>query len=89
MDGQKRQPNDERVIPDDDGVTAYSRNGANVTRTFPELSSEVPAAVAGRRLVLDGEIVALDAEGRPCFQRLPQRRPQQRRPSPALLHQVP
>ena len=77
------------LIVIDDGVTVYSRNGADVTRTFPELSSEVPAAVAGRRVVLDGEIVALDAGGRPCFQRLQQRWPQQRRPSPALLHQVP
>jgi hypothetical protein len=31
----------------DDGVTVYARNGADVTRTFPEPSSGVPAAVAG------------------------------------------
>ena len=35
----------------DEGVTVYSRNGADVIRRFPELSSGVPAAVAGRRVV--------------------------------------
>jgi bifunctional non-homologous end joining protein LigD len=52
----------------DDDVTVFSRNGADVTRTFPELAG-VAAAVGGRRVVLDGEIVALDAEGRPSFTR--------------------
>lgn len=66
----------------------FSRNGADVTATFPELSS-VSAAVGGRSVVLDGEIVALDRDGRPSFSRLQRRWPQQRRPKPDLLRAVP
>lgn len=66
----------------------FSRNGADVSLTFPELAS-VSQAVGGRSVVLDGEIVALDAQGRPSFTRLQRRWPQQRRPRPALLREVP
>ena len=45
-----------------------------MTRTFPELAG-VAAAVGDRRVVLDGEIVALDAEERPSFTRLQRRWP--------------
>jgi bifunctional non-homologous end joining protein LigD len=72
----------------DDAVTAFSRNGADVSRTFPELAG-IAAAVGGRRVVLDGEIVALDAQGRPSFTRLQRRWPQQRRPRPELVREVP
>lgn len=50
-------------------VTLASRNLKNITKQF----AAVAAAVAGIRAkdaVLDGEIVALDAEGRPSFQAL-------------------
>ncbi len=77
------------LIVVDDGVTVFSRSGADVTRTFPEVAAHISEAVGRRRLVLDGEIVALDGQGRPCFQRLQQRWPQQRRPSADLLHRVP
>ncbi|MBY0286760.1 MAG: DNA ligase [Mycobacteriaceae bacterium] len=73
----------------DDGVTVFTRNGADVTRTFPEVASGVAGAVGGRPVVLDGEIVALDQAGRPSFERLQRRWPQQRRPKPELLRQVP
>lgn len=47
-----------------------SRNGNDLTVTYPELATvELP----GRDAVLDGEIVALDASGRPSFTRLQQR----------------
>jgi bifunctional non-homologous end joining protein LigD len=72
----------------DDEVIVFSRNGADVSRTFPELGG-IPAAVGGRRVVLDGEIVALGAQGRPSFTRLQRRWPQQRRPRPALVRDVP
>jgi bifunctional non-homologous end joining protein LigD len=72
----------------DDEVTVFSRNGADVSRTFPELAA-IAAAVGGRRVVLDGEIVALDAQGRPSFIRLQRRWPQQRRPRPELVRDVP
>jgi bifunctional non-homologous end joining protein LigD len=74
----------------DGSVTLFSRNGADISRTFPEVVSALDAVRGGRRaLVLDGEIVALDDEGRPCFRRLQRRWPQSRRPSPQLLREVP
>lgn len=76
------------VIVSGTDVRVLSRNGADITRTFPELAS-VADAVGRRSLILDGEIVALDAQGRPSFTRLQQRWPQQRRPSLALLRDVP
>jgi bifunctional non-homologous end joining protein LigD len=56
-----------------DGVRIYSRNGNDKTLQFPEVARAL--ADYGRRLkagvVLDGEIVALDAAGEPAgFQRL-------------------
>lgn len=69
-------------------VTTPVEARENVSATFPELSS-VSAAVGGRSVVLDGEIVALDRDGRPSFSRLQQRWPQQRRPRPELLRAVP
>ena len=66
----------------------WSRNGADITRTFPELAG-VSEAVGGLPMILDGEIVALDAQGRPSFTRLQRRWPQQRRPDAALLREVP
>jgi bifunctional non-homologous end joining protein LigD len=46
-----------------------SRNGRDITPRYPELR-ELGRALAGREAVLDGEVVAFDAEGRPSFQRL-------------------
>ena len=46
-----------------------SRSGADATRRYPELA-ELAGALAGRSAVFDGEIVALDDEGRPSFQAL-------------------
>jgi bifunctional non-homologous end joining protein LigD len=69
-------------------VLTFSRNGADVSLTFPEMAL-VSQAVGGRAVVLDGEIVALDAQGRPSFTRLQRRWPQNRRPKPDLLRSVP
>jgi len=55
------------------GVRLWSRLGNDKSAQFPSLVQALGAVgrAARRRLVLDGEIVALDAEGRPCgFQRL-------------------
>ncbi len=46
-----------------------SRNGNDITPRYPELR-DLGRAVGAREAVLDGEIVAFDAEGRPSFQRL-------------------
>ncbi len=46
-----------------------SRNRNDITARYPELR-ELGRAVGAREAVLDGEIVAFDAEGRPSFQRL-------------------
>ena len=46
-----------------------SRNGRDITPRYPELR-ELGRALAGREVVLDGEVVAFGPDGRPSFQRL-------------------
>src|SRR5438105_11630076 len=52
----------------DGKVSVQSRNLLDVTAQYPELGA-VGETLAGTA-VLDGEIVALDENGRPSFQRL-------------------
>lgn len=52
---------------DGDDVRLVSRNGKDLTATFPELTRPLRAAVKPRSAVLDSEIVALDRKGRPNF----------------------
>lgn len=54
---------------DADGVRRVSRNG-NAFRSFPGLCEGLADDLRGRRCVLDGEIVCLDAEGRSQFTHL-------------------
>lgn len=77
------------AVVDGGQVTLLSRNGADVTRTFPEITAALPATVGNRNIVLDGEVVALDNSGVPSFSRLQQRWPQNRRPSAEMLRRVP
>jgi bifunctional non-homologous end joining protein LigD len=49
-----------------------SRSLELITSRYPELAG-LGRALGGRRCVLDGEIVALDSDGRPSFQRLQRR----------------
>ncbi len=51
---------------------AVSRNGNDVTASFPELR-ELAAALGSNQMVLDGEIVVLSEDGRPSFSRLQHR----------------
>lgn len=44
-----------------------SRRGEDVSSRYPELAP-IAEALAGRSAILDGEVVALDSEGRPRFQ---------------------
>ncbi len=53
-------------------VSLRYRSGRNATESFPEIVRAL-RALAAQRIVLDGEIVAFDDNGRPDFQRLSQR----------------
>jgi len=50
-------------------ITLTSRRGNDVTARFPELRP-LAEALADKEVVLDGEIVALDDNGRPSFEHL-------------------
>ena len=53
-------------------VKLYSRRGLDVTATYPEIA-EACAKLDTDQTILDGEIVALDGDGRPSFSRLQHR----------------
>ena len=55
-----------------DRVRLQSRRGLDYTPFFPELAAELAPHPAGQ-MILDGEIVALDAAGRPSFNALQNR----------------
>src|SRR5690606_11093795 len=59
------------IIADKQGerVTLRYRNGRSASANYPEIVRAV-RALAPERVVLDGEIVAFDAAGKPSFQRL-------------------
>src|SRR5258707_53984 len=63
-----------------------SRTGVDIAKRYPELAS-LPNALAARKAILDGEIVALDAQGRSNFERL-QERMHVRAPSESLVTQI-
>ncbi|WP_199435284.1 non-homologous end-joining DNA ligase [Qaidamihabitans albus] len=74
------------VCVDGAEVIAWSRNQRDITPTYPEV-----AAITGlvdRPVLLDGEILTLDHQGRPDFGRL-QSRMHVRRPDERLLHEYP
>ena len=56
------------AVKDERGVTLYSRNRKSLNERFPDVVAAV-ASVEGD-FVLDGEILALDEQGRPSFQLL-------------------
>jgi bifunctional non-homologous end joining protein LigD len=78
-----------RAVTCTDGtaVRVLSRNDRDVTASYPELG-ETATLLAGRAAVLDGEIVALDPDGRPSFAQL-QRRMHVREPAAGLVAEVP
>src|SRR4029078_10924016 len=53
-------------------VELRGRNGSDFTPRYPEVR-ELARALGSRRIVLDGEVVAFDEEGRPSFERLQSR----------------
>jgi len=58
---------------DDGDVRLISRNQNDFTAGFPEIAAALAEGVKAKQAVLDGEIVALDAEGRPSFSLMQQR----------------
>ena len=69
-----------------DRLRLLGAHDRGITGGYPEL--DVLPTLTGRRLLLDGKIVALDACGRPSFPRL-QSRINVQRPSAAVRRQVP
>ncbi|MFJ4966726.1 non-homologous end-joining DNA ligase [Streptomyces sp. NPDC088729] len=59
-------------LPGDGSLVLRSRSGATITPAYPELAG-LGTALGSRPAVLDGEIVALDGEGRSDFERLQSR----------------
>jgi len=53
-------------------IRIESRNGRDITASYPELRA-LNRALSHHRAILDGEIVAFDDDGRPSFGRLQQR----------------
>jgi bifunctional non-homologous end joining protein LigD len=53
-------------------VKLISRSGENITRRYPEIHA-MGRALGSREVILDGEIVALDDNGRPSFEEIQQR----------------
>jgi bifunctional non-homologous end joining protein LigD len=72
---------------EDGRVELRARSGRVITQQYPELA-ELPQRVRARRALLDGEIVALDENGRSNFERL-QARMNVSRPSPFDQRQAP
>ncbi len=57
---------------DGKALRLVSRNQNDLTKAYPELQ-EITAHINARRAILDGEIVALDDQGRPSFGLMQQR----------------
>jgi bifunctional non-homologous end joining protein LigD len=68
----------------DDKVSLLSRNENELTKRFPEIVEAIKALPA-RECVIDGEVVALDEEGRSSFQLL-QAREMAERKSPVYFY---
>jgi len=71
----------------DGALTLRSRTGGEITAQYPELKS-LPEAFHAQQVILDGEIVALDARGHSDFELL-QQRMHVRNPSANLAAQIP
>jgi bifunctional non-homologous end joining protein LigD len=60
------------AIKDDSNVRVLSRRGNDLSKDYPAVVDAV-AALHAKSAVVDGEIVAFDADGRPSFQELQHR----------------
>ncbi|WP_405390556.1 non-homologous end-joining DNA ligase [Streptomyces sp. NBC_01102] len=68
QDGQRAMA----YLPGDGSVELRARSGTDITAAYPDLAG-LGAALGGVPAVLDGEIVALDSQGRSDFERLQSR----------------
>lgn len=69
LDGARVQ-----IHKDGDRVKIFTRNLSEVTRSLPEIVDEVRKQARVDRAILEGEVIAVDAEGRPLpFQHLMRR----------------
>src|SRR5206468_3675473 len=57
------------AIKSDKNADLISRNNKSLNRKYPELLSEI-RDLREKMIVLDGEVIATDENGRPSFQRL-------------------
>jgi DNA ligase D-like protein (predicted ligase)/DNA ligase D-like protein (predicted polymerase)/DNA ligase D-like protein (predicted 3'-phosphoesterase) len=57
----------------DPSVRLFSRRVRDVTAQYPEVAADLAVRLAAVNGLVDGEIVALDAQGRPSFERLQNR----------------
>src|SRR5688500_15886721 len=57
---------------EDGALRISSRRGEDASHRYPELTG-LPEALVGRPAILDGEVVAFDAAGKPSFQTLQRR----------------
>jgi DNA ligase-1 len=72
-----------------DEVHIYSRNLADVTGSLPDVVTEVKARLAAQEAIVEGEAVAVDAQGRPLpFQHL-MRRFRRKHALAAMVEEVP
>ena len=60
------------LFSDHGHVELRGRNGTDFTARYPEVR-DLGRALGARRIVLDGEVVAFDEDGRPSFERLQSR----------------
>ncbi|MFF6859897.1 non-homologous end-joining DNA ligase [Streptomyces bacillaris] len=68
QDGQRAMV----YLPGDGTILLRARSGTDITSAYPEILP-LAGALGARSAVLDGEIVALDEQGRSDFERLQQR----------------
>jgi DNA ligase 1 len=72
-----------------DEVAIYSRNLADVTGSLPDVAGEIRAGLSASEAIVEGEAVAVDAQGRPLpFQHL-MRRFRRKHAIAATLEEVP
>jgi bifunctional non-homologous end joining protein LigD len=64
-------------------VRLVSRNGNDLTQRFPAIAKQLARAMKSPALVLDGEVCALDEQGRPSFSAM-----QQGKPGTAIVYEV-